>query len=240
MSIFSRIAMLFRMKTKTVLDRAEDPREVLEYAYEQQQLLLRRVKQGLVDVATSKRQLELQAEKLRKRIPRLEDQARQALSHNREDLARQTLERKHTVLAEIEALDDQLTEIAAEEQRLATAERQLAARVDQFKVRRQVMSASYTAAESQVRVHESLAGLSGELTELSIALGRAEEKTDQMRARASALDALLESGALEPLAGVEDRVDRELREIEIARSVEDELAAIKQAAPSEETEGDTS
>ena len=229
MGLWSRIQLLLRMKAGAALDRAEDPREVLDFAYTQQLELLRKVKQGLVDVATSKRQLEQQAEKLRARVPQLEDQARRALGLEREDLARLALERKQTALAELGGLDGQVAEVAAEERKLTLAEQQLSARIEEFRTRREVVSARYTAAEAQVRVGEALTGVSGELAELSMAIGRAEEKTERLQARASAIDALIDSGALAlpGLPGGGDAVERELRQLTAAQSVENELAALR-------------
>ena len=50
----SRIALFFNIKTSATLDQAEDPREVLDYAYSQQQLHLRTVKRGLIEVAAAR------------------------------------------------------------------------------------------------------------------------------------------------------------------------------------------
>ena len=226
MGLWSRIQLLFRMKAGAALDRAEDPREVMNFAYTQQLELLRKVKQGLVDVATSKRQLEQQAQKLRARVPHLEDQARRALGLEREDLARLALERKQAALAELGGLDGQVAEVAEEERKLTLAEQQLSNRIEEFRTRREVVSARYTAAEAQVRVNEALTGVSGELAELSMAVGRAEEKTERLQARASAIDALIDSGAL-ALPGGGDAVERELRQLTAAQSVENELAALR-------------
>ena len=85
MRIFSRILILFKAKASSALDRVEDPRQVLDYAYAQQQEMLVRTKQGLVEVATSKVRLEQQATRLRDRVPRTEDQAMRALTAGRED-----------------------------------------------------------------------------------------------------------------------------------------------------------
>ena len=60
MSILRRIAMLFRVKANKALDRAEDPREVLDYSYEQQLEMVQKVRRGLADVATSRKRVELQ------------------------------------------------------------------------------------------------------------------------------------------------------------------------------------
>ena len=60
MSIGRHIATLFRAKANKALDRAEDPREMLDYSYEQQLEMVQKVRRGLADVATSRKRVELQ------------------------------------------------------------------------------------------------------------------------------------------------------------------------------------
>src|SRR6202140_3256276 len=110
MSVWTRLRLLFNTEVSSALDRAEDPRQVLDYAYNQQQELLVSLRRGLVDIATAKQQLEQQAQRLEARIPQLDDQARRAVTAGREDLARLALERKHTALAEMESLARQIGE----------------------------------------------------------------------------------------------------------------------------------
>jgi len=208
------------------MDREEDPRETLDYAYAQQQELLRKVRQGLIEVATSKRQLELQTRQIQAKIPQLEDQARRALDAGREDLARTSLQRRETALEEIGDLQRQVTEVAQEEARLTQTEQALGARIEEFRSRRKTLAARYTAAEAQVRANEALTGVSGELAELGMALGRAEEKTDRMQARAAALDAFIDPTSL-GLPGGPDDVEHELRKLTSERAVESQLAALK-------------
>jgi phage shock protein A len=64
MSIGRRIAALFRAKANKALDRAEDPREMLDYSYQQQLEMVQKVRRGLADVATSLRRVELQVTQL--------------------------------------------------------------------------------------------------------------------------------------------------------------------------------
>jgi phage shock protein A len=226
-NIRSRIALFFNVKTSAALDQVEDPREILDYAYGQQQFHLRTVKRGLIEVAAARRQLERQSERLRARASRLEDQARRALRSHREDLARTALGRKQSTLAEIRALEEQLAEMAREEERLTLADQQMVQRVERFRVHRTVASARYAAAEAQVTVGEALAGIVGdEELELSLAVERSEEKIDRMHARAVAIDALTESGALLQAPG-EDPLERELNEVTNAEAVEAELAALR-------------
>jgi len=231
--MWSRLKLIFSTKASSAMDRAEDPRQVLDYAYAQQQLLLVKLRQGLVDVATSKQQLERQSKKLEARVPRLEDQAKRALGAGRDDLARIALERKRSAVAELEGLSAQIAEVGAEEKRLAGQERSLRVRIEEFRTHRDVVSARYSASEAEVKVKEALSGVSGELAELGMAVGRAEEKADRLQSRAKALDSLVDIGALEP-AGGGDYVENELKRLTSGAEIDDELERLKAeiAAPS--------
>lgn len=226
MGMWSRLKLIFSTKASSAMDRAEDPRQVLDYAYTQQQLLLVKLRQGLVEVATSKQQLERQSKKLEARVPQLEDQAKRALGAGRDDLARIALERKRSAVAELEGLSAQIAEVGAEEKRLAGQERSLQVRIEEFRTHRDVVSARYSASEAEVKVKEALSGVSGELAELGMAVGRAEEKADRLQSRAKALDSLVDIGALEP-AGGGDYVENELKRLTSGAEIDDELERLK-------------
>ena len=235
MSLWERIKLLFKVRTSAELDRMEDPREILDYTGHEQAAFLQTVRRGLVDVATSKQQLAQQVKVMHARIPKLQKQAARAVAANRDDLARMALARKQTALVELEGLEAQLADLEIEEQKLIRAEQQIADRVASFQMQREATKARYTAAEAQVRIGETLTGVAGDLGELSLALGRAEEKTRQMTARASALDALIAGGALEPaVLGDSDMIERELRPITSVSAVENELAVLKAGQEVEE------
>ena len=104
MGLFTRTVLLAKGKFSAALDNAEDPREILEYGYQQQQRELVKVKRSLVEVATSKALLEREARKVRERIPVWTDEAQKALGLGREDLARESLQRKHAALAKLDTL----------------------------------------------------------------------------------------------------------------------------------------
>jgi len=228
MGLFSRAMTLIKTKINDLLERSEDPRQTLEYSYERQRELLQQVRRGLVEVATSKARLELQAQKIRDQVPKLDDQARRALAAGREDLARVALQRKQVAQAELTGLEQQSNDVMGEEQKLTLAEQRLQAKIEAFRTRREVVSARYTAAEAQVRINEALSGVSEELADVGLALERAEDKTERLQARASAIDQLVESGVLEDLSLPSgDTVERELAKIGAAQAVDEELAAMK-------------
>jgi phage shock protein A len=227
MGLISQITLLARGKVRARLDRLESPREDLEHSYQEQRRQLAKVKRSLVAVATSRAQLERQALRLYERIPLWEAQAERALRLGREDLAREVLQRKHTALTECAGLKTQVAEIGDDEQRLTSAQQQLASRIEGFRTQKGILLSVYSSAEARIKAAEALSGIAGELAELSIAVGRAEDKTRRLQARAGALDALIETDALAPPWGVADALGQELRRLASAQAVKAELAELK-------------
>jgi len=226
MSILNRVSILFRAKVMGVVDRAEDPRETLAYACQRQEEMLANVRRSLVEVTASKHQLANQIQRLEQRLPQLDDQASRAMAASREDLARQALERRQLVDRQLADLRRQLEEVSTEEQKLRQAERRFTAAVEAFRTRRDLLSARYTAAEAQYEAQRSLAGLSGEITDLGDSIRRAEEKIERMQGRAVAIDELLSSGALENMNG--DQIEDELRRHADQQEVAQRLEQLKQ------------
>ena len=120
-----RISTLTKAKISHMLDRAEDPAETLDYAYERQLEDLQNLKKGIADVVTAKKRLQLQEENLHQQSDKLDAQARDAMSAGREDLARAALERKQLIVQETGSLDQQVSELESEQEKLTAAEQQL-------------------------------------------------------------------------------------------------------------------
>ena len=228
MGMLSRMSTIVKSKMNRILDNAEDPRETLDYSYEKQLEMLRNVKRGVVEMVAAKRQIVQQADKVRENIARLERQAEQAVDAGREDLALMALERKNTAILELEGLDQQIAGMEEEQEKLTQAEARLSAKVAAFRSKKEVIKAQYTAAQAQVRIGSALSGISEEMGDVGLAVERAEAKTENMRARASAIDELAEAGVLgDPVGGGKDDITRELEKMSVSSSAETELAALK-------------
>src|SRR5918999_868156 len=128
-----RMSTVIKAKISKLLDRAEDPGETLEYGYQKQVELLQNVKKGIADVVTSKKRLQMQSQKLEQQVVKLDTQARQALSQNREDLARTALERKQFAQGELQSLDTQVAELEKQQEHLIESEKKLRSKIDQFR-----------------------------------------------------------------------------------------------------------
>lgn len=227
MGLLNRMSTVIKAKMNKIIDAAEDPRETLDYSYEKQLELLQNVKRGVVDVATSKKRLELQRGKLLQNADVLDKQAREAVRAGREDLARLALERKNAITSQVTSLDQEIVGLEGEQEKLVAAEKRLSTKVEIFRTRKETIKAQYSAAEAQVKIGESVSGISEEMADIGVSIERAENKTADLKARSSALDELIDQGTLEDFTGKQDDIDRELRKISATSTIESELSKMK-------------
>jgi phage shock protein A len=227
MGFLDRMSTVVQAKMNKIMDKIEDPRETLDVSYEKQLQLLQNVKRGVAEVTTSKKRLELQKAKLQMGLDKLDGQAKEALQAGREDLARKALENKASLLAQSSTLDQQIADLQDQQQKLMDAESRLATKVESFRTKKETIKAQYSAADAQVKITESVTGISEEMADVGMAVQRAEEKTENMKARSAALDELLESGTLTDYSGSDD-LDRELAKVKAQSSVNDMLAKMKE------------
>jgi phage shock protein A len=225
-----RFSTVVKSKISKLLDKAEDPSETLEYSYQKQMELLQNVKRGLADVVTSKKRLQLQSQKMEQQVVKLDTQARQALAAGNEDLARVALERKAAIQGELQGLDAQVTELEGQQQSMVDNQAKLQSKIEAFRSKKEVVKAQYSAAEAQVRISEAATGVGEEMADVGLAMQRALDKTENMRARAQAVDELERAGAFEDLTQLgdgQDDIDRQLAQLSTGGAVDDELAKMK-------------
>jgi len=227
MSLFQRAHDIVAAKADKALDSAENPNEMLDYSYQQMLDHITRVRRALVDVAASRKRIELQEQQLQHTIAHLTDQAQAALGQGREDLAREALSRKAAAQQQIDGLDAQHQDLNEQQEKLEQALSQLQQRVNNFRSQKEVIKAQYTAAQASAGVNAEAAGISGEFGDSGEALARAQDKIANMQARAGALDELMQSGVLEDVGGDTDDIQQELDEAGTAADVDRELAAMK-------------
>ena len=225
-----RMSTVIKAKISKMLDRAEDPGETLEYSYQKQTELLQNVKKGIADVVTSKKRLQLQQQKLEQQVVKLDTQARQALASGNEPLARTALERKQFAQGELQSLDQQVAELEIQQQGLIEKERVMRTKIEQFRTKKEVIKAQYSAAEAQVKISEAATGVGEEMADVGLAMQRAMDKTENMRARAGAMEELEAAGAFDDnlmLGSGGDDIDRQLHELTSQTAVDDDLAKMK-------------
>ena len=81
-----------------------------------------------------------------------------------------------------------------------------------------------------MRISEAATGVGEEMADVGLAMQRAQDKTENMRARASAMDELEAAGAFDDaltLGSGGDDIDRQLAELTSGSAVDDELAKMR-------------
>jgi phage shock protein A len=195
--ILDRITKKLKESTTAALAPAVDPREVNLTSHQKQRALLEQVARAIREVIAARGRLEASAESVRAKLPELEEQARSELQAGRRNMARLALQRRAVAQVELQTLERQLAEVEREEVALSMVEQRLATQIEAFTARQEVIRARYSAAEAQVRINEAVTGVSDDFADLAAALQRAEEKTQSMQARATAIDKLVKEGDLE-------------------------------------------
>src|ERR1700760_4642978 len=157
MSLFQRAHDIVQAKANKALDAAEKPDEMLDLSYEQMLDQITQVRRGLVAIAASRKQMELQEQQFQHSVDHLQDQAKTALAQGREDLAREALSRKAAAQAQIDAMEPQHQQLTEQEEKLEHTLDALQKRVNEFRTQKEVLKAQYTAAQAETSVGESAA-----------------------------------------------------------------------------------
>src|SRR5437879_867630 len=231
MSAFTgRMSTVVKAKVAKLLARAEDPAETLDYSYQKQVEQLQNVKKGIADVVTAKKRLQMQESSLQQSVVKLDSQARPTVCSVNGELARSALERKNVAQTELQSLDTQVAELEEQQQKLTDSEQKLRAKIEAFRTKKEVIKAQYSAAEAQVRISEAATGVGEQMADVGLAMQRAVDKTENMKARADAVAELEAAGTFNDLTALgqgEDDIDRQLKQLSSKSVVDDELAKMK-------------
>lgn len=225
MSIARRIAELYEVKVNALLDRAEDPREMLDYSYIRQQDFLREIREAAVDLVASQKRAVRQEGDLRRTAERLRTQAEQAVAAGKDELGRDALRLRSETIAHADDLATEQAQLRAAQDRLTAATRQLEARLQALAYQKEALKAAYAAAEA--RAAAEAADRFGGAREAADAERRATEQAEGLQARAEALGE--QSARWEttpPLAA--DRIQEELDAVSREAAIDEELARIKE------------
>ncbi|MDN5303009.1 MAG: phage shock protein [Thermoanaerobacteraceae bacterium] len=227
MGIFSRVANIFKAKANTVLNELENPEETLNYSIVEMKEQLNKIKKSLVDITTVKKGLENELEDIQGKIQIAENQAELAVASNREDLARAALEKKQNLVEEKERLSRQIEELSEKQSIIQKNKEHLESELSELETKKQELIAMNRAAEAQMAVKEALTGISSEMNDIKGRIERAEKRIKEKKAKVSAMDELIEMGALEELEE-RDNVEAELSKIHREELIKQELERLKQ------------
>ncbi len=227
MSLFGRFSFAVRSWVNALLNRASDPAAELDYSYEQLLDELQRVNRAIADITTQKKRLELHRERLRANVEKHDEQVRQAIRQDRDDLARRALEKKHVNTDQVADLDEQIARLQATQDQMIDRKTELRGQIEGFRTQKEMLKARHDAAQASARAAEAFTGVGGEMANINRTIERATERTEQMEARAAALEELEATGALDNILDEGDEIERELERLSTEQRVEQELEEMK-------------
>jgi phage shock protein A len=195
--VANRLGTLIRAKLSRLLDRAEDPAESLDYSYARQLEQLTGLRNAILELVTAKKRLEQQAEQRRADLARLDAGARRALELGHEELARRAIKRRQSIAVELIALVGQVSDLEAQQSQMVASARANRGRLERFRAQKEVVKATYSAAQAQLAAGESAAELSAQLADVGSATRRMQDQVDEISVRASALEELERAGLLD-------------------------------------------
>ena len=225
-----RMSTVVKAKISKMLDKAEDPAETLDYSYQKQLEQLQNVKKGIADVVTAKKRIQAQESNLQQSVVKLDTQARQALAAGREDLARTALERKNVIQSELQSLDGQVTELEQQQESLTSPRRTCARRSSSSAPRRRSSRRSTRPPRPRCGSPRRRPASATRWPMSAWRCNARQDKTEQMKARANAVQELEAAGTFEDLTTLgsgEDDIDRQLRELSSTSAVDSDLEKLK-------------
>ncbi len=227
--LLERVKTILGSKANKAMDAVEDPNETIEYSYQKMEEALQETRGHILEVATAKKQLEMQVAKLQQKSTQYAQDAKDAVQAGRDDLATQALSMKSTTDQQVQELQGHIQETQGEQDKLTQAQQKLESQIESFRTQKEVMKAQYSAAKAEVQVGQTVSGITQHASDISGALQRAQDKISNMQAKASAIDEMQESPDFNALPGSSDQdsIRAQLDKGKAGSDVQDELAKLK-------------
>ena len=218
MGIFNKLSTLIRSNLNDLIARAENPEKMLNQIILDMRDQLAKAKQEVAVAIADERKLKAQAEDEARQAQDWEKRAMLAVREERDDLARQALQRQQEYAERAHQLYDTWQRQAEETERLKDSLRQLNAKIEEARRKKNLLIAKQKRAEAQKRIHETMTGLSDR---------SAFEAFDRMTQRIEETERLaLASAEVTEELGT-DRLEKEFKRLEITDNADERLLELK-------------
>jgi len=185
MGLFDRISRVVRSNLNSVVNRAEDPEQVLEQTVQEMQMDLLQLRQAVAQaIATSKRS-ERQLHQSQSLANQWQERAQLALQQGNEGLARDALVRRRSYTETVKVTTAQLAQQNAVVTKLKQSMTGLETKIAEAKTRKDLFIARARAAQASQNLHETLGRVNGR-SPLN-AFDRMEERVQQLEAQAEVM-----------------------------------------------------
>lgn len=219
MGIFQKLSTLIRSNINDLIARAENPEKMLNQIIIDMREQLTKAKQEVAVAIADERKLKAQAEDEARQAQDWERRAMLAVREGRDDLARQALMRQQEYGQRAQTLYETWQRQSEETERLKESLRQLNAKIEEARRKKNLLIAKQKRAEAQRRIHETMAGMSDR---------SAFEAFDRMAERIEQNERLaLASAEVTEELSSGDKLEQEFKALETSDNADDRLLALK-------------
>ena len=195
MGIGRRIAQIFRSR-RAGGDDIEELSDRLDETYRTQTAHLQKVRRGVADVATSRKRVEVQLARLAQQSATLDAEAQSAVNRGNDDAARAALTRKVEIEQAVADLQDRHAALRGDEEKLVTTADDLEMRIEDFRRRKDTLTARHSAAAARAEITSAGSGIASSMSDVNQAMETAERHTRELDAQADAVDELVDEGII--------------------------------------------
>ncbi|WP_026100574.1 PspA/IM30 family protein [Synechococcus sp. PCC 7336] len=215
MGMFDRVSRILRGNINSMIDKAEDPKVVLDQAIRDMVEEQVKVRQGVAKAIAAQKNLQRQYAQAKENAAKWQERAKLALSKGEEALAREALVSKNrheeSAAGVKQQLDSQSTQVAS----LKSSLMKLESKISEAKARRNMLVARAQSAKATQQINETLGRVSTDSA--FSAFDRMEEKVNMLEAESSAVGELFTDSLEGQFAALEAE----------GGDIEGELAAMK-------------
>ncbi|ORX23239.1 phage shock protein A [Thermoanaerobacterium sp. PSU-2] len=227
MSLVKRISNIFKSKANDIVEKMEDPEDTLNYSLVEMRENLSKIKKSMLDVATLKKKLENELSDINIKISEHEKNAELALESGREDLAKASIQNKNDLIEKKANLESQIKSIEEQLKNIEKSKEQMEDNLIKLQSKKEELITMKKVSDAQVMIKETLTGIANDTTDLGERIRNAEEKIKEKYAKSQAIDYMIDAGMLDNILDDENKVEKELKEIEKQKRAEEEFEELK-------------
>ena len=185
MGILTRIFNLFRATTSDLLDKAEDPEKMIKQMISDLESQKKKAKEQMTEALALQKRLGRDTKKEHKEAEKWEQKAILAVQNEKDDLAKEALTRKNEHLRRALDFEKQLEMHRNNADSLKESYQTMEDKIDEIKRKQGILSVKQKQAEAQEKIYKTIEGL-GDTSGIMDTIERAEEKVENLQARAEA------------------------------------------------------
>ena len=233
MGILTRIFNLFRATTSDLLDKAEDPEKMIKQMISDLEAQKKKAKEQMTEALALQKRLERDTQKEHQEAEKWEQKAILAVQNDKDDLAKDALTRKKEHLRRALDFEKQLEMHRNNADSLKESYQIMEDKIDEIKRKQGILSVKQKQAEAQEKIYKTIEDL-GDTSGVMDTIERAEEKVENLQARAEAYQEI-------SMESDQESLEKKFKELENeSPDMEMELLELKKRAalpiPEEKTE----